>query len=48
MHLLEIPPGVSAEPHYHEAHETILVRATVESRFVALEPGSTVRVRQRA
>jgi uncharacterized RmlC-like cupin family protein len=25
MHLLEIPPGVSAEPHYHEAHETAIL-----------------------
>lgn len=25
MHLLEIPPGVSARPHYHEAHETAIL-----------------------
>ena len=25
MHLLEIPPGVSAGPHYHEAHETAIL-----------------------
>ena len=25
MHLLEIPPGASAEPHYHEAHETAIL-----------------------
>ena len=24
MHLLEIPPGVSAKPHYHEDHETAI------------------------
>jgi uncharacterized RmlC-like cupin family protein len=24
MHLLEMPPGVSANPHYHEAHETAI------------------------
>jgi uncharacterized RmlC-like cupin family protein len=24
MHLLEIPPGVSSKPHYHEAHETAI------------------------
>jgi uncharacterized RmlC-like cupin family protein len=24
MHLLEIPPGASATPHYHEAHETAI------------------------
>jgi uncharacterized RmlC-like cupin family protein len=24
MHLLEIPPGASAKPHYHEAHETVI------------------------
>lgn len=25
MHLLEIPPGVSAEAHYHEGHETAIL-----------------------
>jgi uncharacterized RmlC-like cupin family protein len=25
MHRLEIPPGVSAVPHYHEAHETAIL-----------------------
>jgi len=25
MHLLELPPGVRAEPHYHEAHETAIL-----------------------
>jgi uncharacterized RmlC-like cupin family protein len=24
MHLLEMPPGASASPHYHEAHETAI------------------------
>lgn len=24
MHLLEMPPGASARPHYHEAHETTI------------------------
>lgn len=24
MHLLTIPPGTSAKPHYHEAHETAI------------------------
>jgi uncharacterized RmlC-like cupin family protein len=24
MHLLELPPGARAEPHYHEAHETAI------------------------
>jgi uncharacterized RmlC-like cupin family protein len=24
MHQLEMPPGASAQPHYHEAHETTI------------------------
>ena len=24
MHLLEMPPGASAKPHYHKAHETTI------------------------
>ena len=24
MHLLEVPPGAAAVPHYHEAHETAI------------------------
>lgn len=24
MHLLEMPPGATAKPHYHEAHETAI------------------------
>jgi uncharacterized RmlC-like cupin family protein len=25
MHLLEMPPGARARPHYHEAHETAIL-----------------------
>src|SRR5581483_2247745 len=25
MHLLEIPPGATAEPHFHEGHETAIL-----------------------
>jgi uncharacterized RmlC-like cupin family protein len=25
MHLLEMPPGASAKPHYHEAHQTAIL-----------------------
>jgi uncharacterized RmlC-like cupin family protein len=25
MHLLEMPPGATAKPHYHEAHETAIL-----------------------
>jgi uncharacterized RmlC-like cupin family protein len=25
MHLLEMPPGASARPHYHESHETAIL-----------------------
>ena len=34
MHLLEMLPGVSAEPHYHEAHETaiLVLEGTAEMR----------------
>lgn len=34
MHLLEMPPGASAEPHYHEAHETAILalEGTAEMR----------------
>jgi uncharacterized RmlC-like cupin family protein len=24
MHILEMPPGASAQPHYHESHETAI------------------------
>jgi uncharacterized RmlC-like cupin family protein len=34
MHLLEMPPGATAEPHYHEAHETAIyvVEGSAEMR----------------
>lgn len=34
MHLLEMPPGATAKPHYHEAHETaiFMLEGTVEFR----------------
>jgi uncharacterized RmlC-like cupin family protein len=34
MHLLEIPAGVSAQPHYHEAHESAIfvIDGTAEMR----------------
>jgi uncharacterized RmlC-like cupin family protein len=34
MHLLEMPPGASARPHYHEAHETAIfaLEGTAEMR----------------
>lgn len=34
MHLLEMPPGASAKPHFHEAHETaiFMLEGTVEFR----------------
>ena len=34
MHLLELPPGASASPHYHEAHETAVfaLEGTAEMR----------------
>jgi uncharacterized RmlC-like cupin family protein len=34
MHLLEMPPGVTAKAHYHEAHETaiFMIEGTVEMR----------------
>lgn len=34
MHLLEMPPGAIARPHYHEAHETaiFMLEGTVEFR----------------
>jgi uncharacterized RmlC-like cupin family protein len=35
MHLLEMPPGVSARPHYHEAHETaiFILEGAAEMRY---------------
>lgn len=34
MHLLEMPPGATARPHFHEAHETaiFMLEGTVEFR----------------
>jgi uncharacterized RmlC-like cupin family protein len=34
MHLLEMPPGASAVPHYHAAHETaiLVLEGTAEMR----------------
>lgn len=34
MHLLEMPPGAMAKPHYHEAHETaiFMLEGVVEFR----------------
>jgi uncharacterized RmlC-like cupin family protein len=34
MHLVEIRPGASARPHYHEAHETaiFMLEGTTEMR----------------
>lgn len=34
MHLLELPPGAGARPHYHEAHETAIfvLEGTAEMR----------------
>jgi uncharacterized RmlC-like cupin family protein len=35
MHLLEMPPGAVAKPHYHEAHETAIfaLEGTSEMRY---------------
>jgi uncharacterized RmlC-like cupin family protein len=35
MHLLEMPPGVTAKPHYHEAHETaiFILEGAAEMRY---------------
>ena len=35
MHLLEMPPGASAKPHYHEAHETAIfvLEGAAEMRY---------------
>ena len=34
MHIVDLPPGASAVPHYHEAHETasLLLEGTIEMR----------------
>jgi uncharacterized RmlC-like cupin family protein len=53
MHLLEMPPGVSARPHYHEAHETAIytLEGVVEMRHgpnlehvMRVEPGDFVYI----
>ena len=53
MHLLELPPGASAKPHYHEAHETAIytLEGTAEMRHGAnlehvmrIEPGDFVYI----
>jgi uncharacterized RmlC-like cupin family protein len=35
MHLLEMPPGASATPHYHESHETAIfvLEGAAEMRY---------------
>ena len=33
MHLLEMPPGASARPHYHEAHETAIFQIEGSTSF---------------
>lgn len=33
MHLLEMPPGAKAHPHYHEAHETAIYMLEGEAEF---------------
>ncbi|HZO63154.1 MAG TPA: cupin domain-containing protein [Gaiellaceae bacterium] len=37
LHLLEMPPGASARPHYHEAHETAIfvLEGAAEMRYGA-------------
>jgi uncharacterized RmlC-like cupin family protein len=53
MHYLEMPPGVSAQPHYHEAHETAIfaLEGTTEMRhgpnlehIMRVEPGDFVYI----
>lgn len=33
MHLLEMPPGASAKPHFHESHETAIFMLEGEAEF---------------
>ena len=33
MHLLVIPPGAKAKPHYHEAHETAIYQLEGSTSF---------------
>jgi uncharacterized RmlC-like cupin family protein len=53
MHLLEMPPGASAKPHYHEAHETAIfvLEGSGEMRYgpelehlMHFEPGDFVYI----
>lgn len=53
MHLLEMPPGASAKPHYHEAHETAIfaLEGVSEMRYgpnlervMRVEPGDFVYI----
>ena len=53
MHIVEIPPGASARPHYHEAHETAILalEGTTEMRHgpklenvMRVEPGDFVYI----
>ena len=53
MHLLEMPPGASSKPHYHEAHETAIfvLEGTAEMRhgtrlehLMRLEAGDFVHI----
>jgi uncharacterized RmlC-like cupin family protein len=53
MHLLEMPPGASAKPHYHEAHETAIfaLEGVAEMRHgprleqvMRIEPGDFVYI----
>jgi uncharacterized RmlC-like cupin family protein len=53
MHLVEIPPGASAHPHFHEAHETAIyaIEGTTEMRhgpnldqIMRVEPGDFVYI----
>lgn len=35
MHLVEVPPGAAARPHWHAGHETVIyvLEGTVETRY---------------
>jgi uncharacterized RmlC-like cupin family protein len=53
MHLLEMPPGASAKPHYHEAHESAIfvLEGVAEMRHgpnlehvMRVEPGDFVYI----
>jgi uncharacterized RmlC-like cupin family protein len=53
MHLVELPPGAGAEPHYHEAHESAIfvLEGTAEMRHgpelehvMRVEPGDFVYI----